>query len=70
MGIGVSIFLIAIGAIIAFGVNVAVSGVDLSAVGLILMVVGGIGLLWSLVVAASAGRRDGVHTERTVIRER
>ncbi|HEX6936225.1 MAG TPA: DUF6458 family protein, partial [Actinomycetes bacterium] len=45
MGIGVSIFLIAVGAILAFALNVDVSGVDLSVVGYILMIVGLIGLI-------------------------
>ena len=50
MGIGVSVFLIAVGAILAFAVEVAVSGVDLAAVGYILMVVGAIGLIVALAV--------------------
>ncbi len=48
MGIGVSVFLIAVGAILTFAVNVAVQGLDLATVGVILMIAGGIGLLWSL----------------------
>ena len=48
MGIGVSVFLIAVGAILAFAVNVTVSGLDLDTVGVILMIAGAIGLLWSL----------------------
>ena len=48
MGIGVSVFLIAVGAILAFAVNVAVSGLDLSTVGWILMAAGTIGLLVAL----------------------
>ena len=73
MGIGVSIFLIAVGAIIAFAVNVAVSGIDLGTIGVILMVVGGIGLLWSLIVAGTArGRLDATTTtvEETPVRRR
>lgn len=50
MGIGVSVFLIAVGAILAFAVDVQTSGVDLSTVGAILMIVGAIGLLASLVM--------------------
>ena len=50
MGIGVSIFLIAVGAILAFAVNLDTSGgVNLDTIGVILMVVGGIGLLAALV---------------------
>lgn len=48
MGIGTSIFLIALGAILKFAVTASVSGVDLNVVGVILMVVGIIGLLLSL----------------------
>jgi len=48
MGIGISVFLIAVGAILAFAVDVTVSGLDLDAVGVILMIAGAIGLLWSL----------------------
>ncbi len=62
MGIGVSVFLIALGAILTFAVHVAVSGLDLSTIGVILMVVGGIGLVASLVMMSGAGwgRRGGV----------
>ncbi len=52
MGIGASIFLIALGAILAFAVNADVSGVSISTIGVILLVVGAVGLLWSLVVAS------------------
>jgi hypothetical protein len=45
MGIGVSIFLIAVGAILAFATNVSVSGLDLNVVGYILMIVGVLGLI-------------------------
>jgi hypothetical protein len=47
MGIGVSIFLLAVGAILAFAVDVNARGIDLNAVGVILMVVGAIGLFTS-----------------------
>jgi len=58
MGIGVSVFLIAVGAILTFAVNVAVQGLDLATVGVILMIAGGIGLLWSLLFL-SRGVRGG-----------
>ncbi len=48
MGLGVSIFLIALGAILAFAVDYSVSGLDISTIGFILMVVGVIGLITSL----------------------
>jgi len=47
MGIGVGIFLIALGAILAFAVHVHTTGLDLNAVGVILMVVGAIGVATS-----------------------
>ena len=48
MGIGTSIFLIALGAILAFAVNADVSGLEISTIGVILMVCGVLGLLISL----------------------
>jgi hypothetical protein len=50
MGIGMSIFLIAAGAILRYAVNVSVEGIELQTVGLILMIVGIIGLVISLAV--------------------
>jgi heme/copper-type cytochrome/quinol oxidase subunit 2 len=50
MGIGTSLFLIAVGAILRWAVADAISGVDLATVGLILLVVGVVGLLISLFV--------------------
>lgn len=66
MGIGASIFLVAIGAILTFALETEVSGIDLDTVGIILMVVGIIGLLLTMLLV---GRRD-VPVERTVVRER
>jgi Domain of unknown function (DUF6458) len=40
MGIGMSIFLIAAGAILRYAINVTVEGVEIDTVGLILMIVG------------------------------
>ena len=44
MGIGVSIFLLAVGAILTFATNIEVSGLDLDAVGVILMLAGVVGI--------------------------
>jgi hypothetical protein len=55
VGLGVSIFLIAIGAILAFAVNASVSGVDIQAVGWILLVIGAIGLVLSMIFWSSWG---------------
>jgi hypothetical protein len=48
--IGGSLFLIAVGAILAFAVTASVAGIDLQIVGWILMVVGVIGLILGLVL--------------------
>ena len=69
MGIGTSIFLIAVGAILYFAVNADVSGLEISTVGLILMIVGIIGLLISLFYTTLATRR-GAPVDRPVGRER
>ena len=53
MGIGVSVFLLAVGAILAFAIDVSVQGVNLDTVGVILMIVGAIGLLVSLLLMSS-----------------
>jgi hypothetical protein len=55
MGIGVSLVLIAIGAILTWAVNATLSGVDINAVGVILMIVGAVGLLLSLMFWSSWG---------------
>jgi hypothetical protein len=68
MGIGVSIFLIAVGAILTWAVNIQTSGIDLNMVGVILMVVGIIGLLLSLIFLSSWGA-TGPWRRETVVRE-
>lgn len=65
MGIGTSIFLLAVGAILYFAVNADISGLEISTVGIILMVCGALGLLISLFFMGSA-RRGTEH--RTVVR--
>jgi len=71
MGIGVSLFLIAVGAVLDFAVNVQTSGFNLNTIGVILMIVGGVGLLMSLLFWSSWGgprRHDTVVTrEREVL---
>ena len=68
MGIGTSIFLIAVGAVLKFAVTTSVSGIELATVGVILMVVGVIGLLISLFLMTQA--RDGAVTRRERVVER
>ncbi len=64
MGIGTSIFLIAVGAILRFAVTASVEGVKLSTVGLILMIVGILGLLISLYLMTQAQRSPVVTRDR------
>jgi Domain of unknown function (DUF6458) len=56
MGLGVGIFLIALGAILAFAINVGTGGVvDLHTVGWILIIVGVLGIALSMVFWSSWG---------------
>jgi Flp pilus assembly protein protease CpaA len=59
VGIGVSIFLIALGAILAFAVNAEVSGIDVQTVGWILLAVGIIGIVLSMIFWSSWGGWGG-----------
>ena len=59
MGIGVSIFLIAVGAILTWAVNASVSGLELDTIGVILMVVGALGLVLSMIFWSSWGGFGG-----------
>lgn len=56
MGIGVSIFLIAVGLILALAVSDSISGVDLTMVGWILTAVGVLGLVLFFTVFGSRSR--------------
>ena len=67
MGIGVSLVLIAVGAILTWAVNATVSGLNINTVGIILMIVGGVGLALSLVFWSSWGGFGGGTTRRTTI---
>ena len=66
MGIGTSLFLTAVGAILYFAVDATISGLEIATVGIILMVIGVVGLLISLFMIGSA-RRDA---RTTVVRDR
>ena len=61
MRIGSSLALIAIGAILKFAVTTSVSGISVSTVGVVLMVVGVAGLVISVIMANTARRTDVVH---------
>ncbi len=78
MSLGVSIFLLVVGAILTFAVDVSASGFSINTVGIILMVGGLLGLLvsalfWSSFAPWSRRRtvagRDRVVEERRIDRE-
>ncbi len=66
MGIGVSVFLLAVGAILAFAVEVEAEGLDINAVGVILMIIGLIGLVASFLFWERMGI-PGVGARRTTV---
>lgn len=83
-GLGTSLILLAVGAVLALAIDYQVSSVDINAIGIILMVVGIIGLVLSLMFLGGAGwfgsappagnghNQDGsveTHTTREVLRE-
>ena len=68
MELGTSLFLIAVGAILTFAINATVSGIDISTVGIILMIIGVVGLLISLLYLAP--RRRAVVEDRPVTTRR
>ena len=55
MGLGVSLVLVAAGAILAWAVNAEVSGLDIQVIGVILMIVGIVGFLLSMLFWSSWG---------------
>lgn len=61
IGFGGSLFLIAVGAILAFAVSVEAEGFNLNTIGIILMVVGVLGAILTLVAMNTTQREQ--HTE-------
>ena len=70
MPLGTSIFLIAVGAILRYAVTTTVSGINLTTVGLILMIVGIAGLVLSIFYMLAWGARRGDVVERDRVIER
>jgi hypothetical protein len=79
VGIGTSLFLIAVGAVLRFAVDVSTDGFNLQTIGMILMIVGIVGVLLSVafwnswggfnrttVVEGGGGRRRRVVEEEVV----
>jgi hypothetical protein len=67
MGIGSSIVVFAVGAILRFAVSVSSTHVNVRAVGVILMIVGAIGFAVSIVFWSSWGGFGGYRRQRTVV---
>lgn len=66
MATGTSVFLIAVGAILTFAVEATVAGLDITTVGIILMVAGILGLVVSLLWL---DRLTGDRTNHRVVEE-
>ena len=78
MSIGASIFLLVVGAILTFAVDVSASGFNINTVGIILMIAGALGLVLSLLFWSSfspyrrnraVGPADTVYEERRIERD-
>jgi hypothetical protein len=69
MGIGASVFMLAIGAIITFAFNIRVGWLDLDIVGWVLMGAGALGLILTLTVLGSR-RRTIVESRPTTTTQR
>jgi len=59
MGLGTSLILIAVGAVLRWAVSATVSGINLHVVGVILIIIGIVGFLISLYWMLTAGQRTG-----------
>jgi hypothetical protein len=69
-GIGGSLFLVALGAILYWAVSVEAEGFNINTIGLILMIVGAVGLVLTLMMTASAERTDREASSGVTIVER
>ena len=67
MGLGTSIFLIAVGAILKFAVDVQNENVDVETVGAILMIVGIVGAVLSMFFWSTWGGIGGSSSRRTTV---
>lgn len=65
MGIGVGIFLLALGAVLAFAVDASISGLDINTIGVILMICGAIGLALDMLLFAPRRRAVVADTAAT-----
>ena len=70
MTIGGSIFLIAVGAILRYAVDVTVSGIEIQTIGLILMIAGVVGLVIGLFLLTQARRGPVAYDDRPAVEDR
>jgi ascorbate-specific PTS system EIIC-type component UlaA len=69
MPLGTSILLIAIGAILRYAVTASVSGIEITTVGFILMIVGAIGLVLSLLYMFAWSHDRAMPRDRLIERD-
>lgn len=71
MGLGTSIVLLAVGAILRFAVTVTTTGFNIHTIGVILMIVGAVGLVLSMLFWSSWGGfgGGGYRRQRRVVRD-
>jgi hypothetical protein len=75
MGLGVSLILIAVGAILIWAVDVSANGVNIHAIGVVLLIVGLVGALLSMIFWSSwagpgyFGRRRTTYVDEGPYRE-
>jgi hypothetical protein len=67
MGTAVSILLIAVGAVLTWGVTAEAEGLDVNAIGVILLIVGILGLVISMIFWSSWGGFGGVRRRATYV---
>ena len=70
MATGISLFFLAVGAILTFAVETSVEGIDLDTIGVILMVIGLLGMLFSLVLWDSWSPRPYRNDDEVVVGRR
>ena len=66
-GIGGSLFLVALGAILYWAVSVEAEGFNINTIGLILMIVGAVGLILTLLMTASAEKTERDNSGVTIV---
>ena len=67
MGIGASIFLMALGAILTFATNVSLSGLNLQVVGIVLMLAGAFGLYMTMFVWGPRRRARVIAADEEIV---